>query len=186
MAVSMQVVVPEESREAKWECYRCAYVIEADSLPDECPNCHYSVSFWINHVEEKLPTLRDFVRKDILKLDGNESVLDAAKLMKEHDTENVLVTLNGEVKGIVTERDLLWKVTAKDLIASKVLLRKVMSSTLTTASPDTPVRDALKIMAAHHISRIIVAEGGRPIGIVSHRSILGGSFRATQPRESTN
>lgn len=164
---------------AKWECYRCAYTLDTESLPDECPNCHYSVNFWINHVEEKAPTLRDFVRKDILQLDCDESVYDAAKLMRDHDTENVLVTIDGVVRGIVTEKDFLRKVVAEDLIASKVLLRKVMSSTLTTAPPDTPVTEALKLMAARHISRIVVIEGGKPVGIVSHRSILGGSFRAT-------
>lgn len=166
----------------KWECYRCSYEIEAENPPDECPNCHYSVSFWISKVEEKQPPiLKDFVRTDLLKLDGNESVWDAAKLMKERDTENVLVTINGEPTGMVTERDILYKVAAEDLPASKVLLRKVMSTPLITAPSSTPVTDGLKMMTEHHIRRLLVTEGGKPIGIVSHRSILGGSFRATHP-----
>jgi len=164
----------------KWECYRCSYAIETENPPDECPNCHYSVSFWISHVEEKPLTLKDFVRTDLLKLDCNESVWDAAKLMKERDTENVLVTVNGEPTGMVTERDILYKVSAEDLPASKVLLRKIMSSPLITASSDLTIKDALRVMAEHHIRRLLVTEGGKPIGIVSHRSVLGGSFRATQ------
>ncbi|MDA4122875.1 MAG: CBS domain-containing protein [Thaumarchaeota archaeon] len=170
---------------AIWECYRCSHKVEMENPPDECPNCHYSVSFWISHVEEKPPTLGDFVRRDLLKLDGNESVWDAAKMMKEHDTENVIVTINGEPTGMVTERDILYKVAAEDLPASKVLLRKVMSTPLITVPSDTPVTDGLKIMAERHIRRLIITEGGKPIGIVSHRSILGGSFRATHASDQT-
>lgn len=118
----------------------------------------------------------------MLKIDGNESVWEAAKLMTERDTENVLVTINGEPTGMVTEKDILRKVAAEDLPASKVLLRKIMSSPLLTAPSDTPVSEALKIMAARHVSRIVVTERGTPVGIVSHRSILGGSFRATNER----
>ena len=84
----------------KWECYRCSYVTEAENPPEECPNCHYSVTFWLTPVEEEPPTLKDFVRTNVLKLDSNESVWDAAKLMRENDTENVLVTVSGELVGM--------------------------------------------------------------------------------------
>ncbi len=157
---------------ARWECYRCSYVVETENPPDECPSCNYSVSFWISQPQERKLTLKDFVRRNLLKLDGDESVSQAAKLMREHDTENVLVTIDGELAGMVTERDILTKVAAEDLLASQVPLRKVMTS-LVTAPSETPVTDALKMMAARHIRRLIVTEGGHPIGVVSHRSILG-------------
>ena len=172
---------------AKWECYRCSFEVEAENPPDECPNCHYSTAFWISHAEQKSPTLRDFVRTNIPQLDGNQSVYDAAKLMRDHDTENVLVTINGVPTGMITEKDVLYKLAAEDLHASTTLIRKIMSSPLTSAPADTPVTEALKTMAARHIRRIVVTEGGKPIGIVSHRSILGGSFRAASPTaESTS
>lgn len=162
----------------KWECYRCSYETDAENPPDECPNCHYSVSFWINHAEEKSVTLKDFVRRKIVELDGNVSVLEAARLMRDRDTENILVAIDGKPLGMLVEKDLVRKVTAEDLSPSKTLLKQVMSTPITSAPSDTPVSEALKIMAARHIQRIVVTENGKPIGIVSHRSILGGSFRA--------
>ena len=169
----------------RWECYRCAYVVDTGTPPEECPNCHYSVSFWLSHTDEKPLTLKDFVRRDLLKLDGNQSVWDAAQLMRANDTENVLVTINGEPTGMVTEKDILNRVAAEDLPASRVELRKIMSTPFYSAPSDTPVTDTLKVMAARHIRRIVVTEDGKPIGIVSHRSILGGSFRAAGERERT-
>jgi CBS domain-containing protein len=162
----------------KWECYRCSYETDAENPPDECPNCHYSVSFWISHAEEKSVTLKDFVRRNIVELDGNVSVLEAAKIMKERDTENILVAMDGKPTGMLTDKDVVYKVTAEDLSPSKTKLKQVMSTPITGAPSDTPVNDALRIMAARHIQRIVVTEDGKPIGIVSHRSILGGSFRA--------
>lgn len=162
---------------ARWECYRCSYEVEGDNPPEECPNCRYSVTFWINNPVEKPMTLKDFVRKKILTLDGKDTALEAARLMRERDTENVLVTVDGVPTGMVTENDILTKVAAKDMPASSVPLSKIMTP-LVTATSDTLVTEALKVMATRHIKRLVVTEGGRPIGIVSHRSILGGSFRA--------
>lgn len=164
----------------KWECYRCSYVLESENPPEECPNCHYSVTFWIGHVEESQLTVKNFVRTGLLKLDASKSVFDAAKLMREHDAGSVVVTVGGEPAGIVTERDVLYKVAGNDLIASKTPLREVMSSMIFSTSSDTPITDALRMMAKHHIRRLLVTEGGKPVGMVSQRSILGGSFRVTK------
>lgn len=162
----------------KWECYRCSYEVEAENPPEECPNCHYSTTFWISHAEQKPAVLGDFVRRSLLQLDGGLSVRDAARMMRDRDTENILVTIDGRPTGMITEKDVLYKLAAEDLPASKTPLSKIMSTPLTSAAVDTPVTEALKTMAARHITRIVVTEGGKPIGIVSHRSILGGSFRA--------
>src|SRR5579862_6732505 len=126
----------------KWECYRCSYVLESENPPEECPNCHYSVTFWIGHVEENQLTVKSFVRTGLLKLDAGRSVFDAAKLMKEHDAGSVLVTVNGEPAGIVTERDVLYKVAGSDLVASKTPLREVMSSTIFSTTSDVPITEA--------------------------------------------
>jgi CBS domain-containing protein len=170
----------------KWECYRCSYVTEAENPPEECPSCHYSVTFWIGHVDDKQEekqqqqpplTVKNFVRTNLLKLDINESAWHAARLMRENDAGSVLITVSGVPMGIVTERDILYKIAAEDLLASNVLLKKVMSTTIFSTTSDTPITDALKMMAKHHIRRLLVTEDGKPIGMVSQRSILGGSFR---------
>ncbi len=161
----------------KWECYRCSYVTQSESPPDECPSCHHSATFWIGHVEESQLTVKDFVRSGLLKLEASNTVLDAAKLMKENDAGSVLVTVNGETTGIVTERDVLYRLAATDSLPSKTSLKAIMSPTIFSVPSDTSINEALKIMAKHHIRRLLVTEGGKPIGMVSQRSILGGTFR---------
>jgi CBS domain-containing protein len=167
----------------KWECYKCGYVSDSEDPPEECPNCHYSVTFWIEHVEDRPSTVKDFMRTSLLKLDVNESAWEAAKLMKENDAGSVLVTVGGVVEGIVTERDILYKIAAEDLPASKVLLKKIMTGPIVATTSDTAVTEAMKLMAKHHIRRLVVMENGRPVGMLGLRSIAGGSFRVAH---STN
>ena len=155
---------------------------EGDNPPEECPNCHYSVTFWVERIEERQLTLKDFVRTKLLRLDARSSALDAAKLMRENDAGSVLITVDDEHVGIITERDILNRVAAEDLRASSVRVGDVMSTTIFSASSDTSIRDALKLMAKHHIRRLLVTEGGKPIGMVSQRSIIGGSFRQAKDR----
>ena len=161
----------------KWECYRCSYVTEGENPPEECPNCHYSVTFWIERVEEKQLTVKDFVRSNLLGAGRGQL---GARCGQAHEAERRrkrAVKVNGEHVGIVTERDILYKVAAEDLPASKVPLKNVMSPTVFSARSDTPIKEALRLMAKHHIRRLVVTEDGKPIGMVSQRSIIGGSFR---------
>jgi len=168
---------------AKWECYRCSYVFEGESTPEECPNCHYSLTFWVEHVDETPATVRTFVKTDALSIDVNESAFDAARKMREQGVGNVLITVKGVPVGIVTERDILNKVAAEDLPASKVLVRKIMSSPLITVTADTPLSEAIKTMAKHHIRTLFVTDDGKPMGLLNQRAIIGDQFRVAHPAE---
>jgi CBS domain-containing protein len=167
----------------KWECYKCSFIFEGESPPEECPKCHYSLTFWLETVEEKQPTVRDFMRPGIIKIRANQSAWEAAVLMKEKDTTSVIVTINDEPAGIVTERDILYKIAAEDLPASKVPLKKIMSSPIITISANESLTDAIRLMAKHHIRRVLVVDNGRAVGMLGQRSIIGGSFRATKGDE---
>ena len=162
---------------AKWECYRCGHVFEGDKTPDECPNCHYSLTFWLEKAETKVTTVRNFVKTDPLKIDANESVLSAAKKMREHNLGNVLVLVKGEPVGIVTERDILNKIAADNLVPASIPVRKIMSSPLLSVTADTPLTDAVKIMANHKIRTLFVTDNGKPMGLLNLRSIIGDQFR---------
>jgi CBS domain-containing protein len=165
----------------KWECYRCSYVFEGDATPAECPSCHYSLTFWIEHVEAIPVTVRSFVKTDILTIDSESSVLEAARRMRDKGVGNILITSKGAPVGIVTERDILNKVAAEDLPASKIQVRKIMSSPLISVTADTPLAEAVRLMAKHHIRTLFVTDGGKPMGFLNMRSIIGDQFKVAKP-----
>jgi len=168
----------------KWECYRCGHIFEGDNTPDECPNCHYSLTFWIEAGESTAPTVRNFVKTDPLKIDANESVLKAAQMMREKGTGNVLVLINGEPKGILTERDILYRIAADDLLSSSIPVRKIMTSPMITIEADRPLSEGVQLMAKHRIRTVFVTDQGKPLGLLNMRAIVGDQFRVAKSLES--
>jgi CBS domain-containing protein len=167
----------------RWECYRCSYVFDGDKAPDECPNCHYSVTFWLEHAEQNVVTVRNFVKTDPLIIDADESVLDAARMMREKMVGNILVSVKGELKGILTERDILNRIAADNLLPSSILVRKIMSSPMISVTADTPLSEAVKLMAKHKIRTLFVTDNGKPFGLLNMRSIVGDQFKVARLME---
>ena len=168
----------------RWECYRCGHIFEGDTTPDECPNCHYSLTFWLEAAEPSVITVRNFVKTDPLMVDANESVLKAAQMMREKKAGNIIVLINGQPKGILTERDILNRIAADDLLSSKVLVRKIMSSPMISVEADDPLPEAVKLMAKHGIRTLFVTDKGKPLGLLNMRSIVGDQFKVAKSLES--
>lgn len=168
----------------KWECYRCGHIFEGEKTPDECPNCHYSLTFWLEAAEPSVTTVRNFVKTDPLMIDSNESVFRAAQMMREKRAGNILVLIDGEPRGILTERDVLNRIAADDLLASKVAVKKIMSSPMISVEADDPLQDAIRLMAKHRIRTLFVTDKGKPLGLLNMRSIVGDQFRVAKSLES--
>jgi signal-transduction protein with cAMP-binding, CBS, and nucleotidyltransferase domain len=168
----------------KWECYRCGHIFEGEITPDECPNCHYSLTFWLEASEPHVATVRNFVKTDPLMIDANESVMKAAQMMRERRAGNILVMISGDPKGILTERDILNKIAADDLLASSIPVRKVMTSPMVSVEADIPLTEGIKLMAKHGIRTLFVTDKGKPLGLLNMRSIVGDQFRVAKSLES--
>jgi len=164
----------------KWECYRCGHIFEGENTPEECPNCHYSLTFWIEAAEVKAPTVRNFVKTDPLIIDANESVLKAAQMMREKGTGNILILIKGEPKGILTERDVLYRIAADDLLSSSIPVRKIMTSPMISIEADEPLSEGVKLMAKHRIRTVFVTDHGKPFGLLNMRSIVGDQFKVAK------
>ena len=164
----------------KWECYRCGHIFEGENTPEECPNCHYSLTFWIEAAEVKAPAVRNFVKTDPLMIDANESVLKAAQMMREKGTGNILIMIKGEPKGILTERDVLYRIAADDLLSSSIPVRKIMTSPMISIEADEPLSEGVKLMAKHRIRTVFVTDHGKPYGLLNMRSIVGDQFKVAK------
>jgi CBS domain-containing protein len=159
----------------KWKCYRCGEVYDQDIPPDSCTVCNANVSFWIDWTDAKSPLeepVSKFMSADLLTIDINASAWDAARLMREKKTGSVFVTQGGKPVGIVTERDMLYKVVADDLPAAHVLLRKIMSSPLVTIDEQTSVKKAIELMQKHNFRRLLITHQGEAVGMVNEYDLF--------------
>ena len=103
----------------------------------------------------------------------DDSVEHVAQLIAELNIGSVVVTNRTENPvGLITERDIVARVTAKNLLPSEIKAKEVMSSPLRTIEPDMDIKEAAKMMKKHSIRRLIVMDKGRMAGIISSRDIV--------------
>jgi CBS domain-containing protein len=121
--------------------------------------------------------ISDIAQKDFMSLDENTIVADAVRTMKERGISSVFVRKspysnskqvthkNDEhlihhitIIGIVTERDILYKVVGQNKGPYKTTLKDVMSSPIITIDRNASVKDAISLMRNKHIRRLLVTE----------------------------
>jgi len=127
------------------------------------------------HLSQKIGTI---VEKDYVTLSEDTLVGEAAKVMKDKDVLSVIVTSKNskEPIGIVTERDILYRLVSENKGPFKVTLKDIMSSPLIIIAEEESVKDAILLMRSKHIRRLGVknARGSNNItGTITLMSIVG-------------
>jgi CBS domain-containing protein len=126
-----------------------------------------------SYLSQKVESIAE---KNYVTLSEDTLVAEAAKLMRDKDVLSVLVTSknSNEPIGIVTERDILYRVVAENKGPFKVTLKDIMSSPLITIAEEESVKDAVLLMRTKHIRRLAVKKaGGKIAGILTLMSIVG-------------
>jgi CBS domain-containing protein len=111
--------------------------------------------------------VRDIMTKNMVMIDHDKTALEAAKIMTEKGISSLFVVKDNHPIGIVTERDFIKKICAKELLIAEVKMSDIMSKILTTADPDTPIEVAIQRMVNHKIRRLPIMENGKLVGIIT-------------------
>jgi CBS domain-containing protein len=96
-----------------------------------------------------------------------QPVADAAKVMREHGIGDVLVVDDGQLKGLVTDRDIVVRAVADGRDPATTTVSEICSPDLVTVTPDDDADTAVRRMREHAVRRVPVVEHGRPVGVLS-------------------
>ncbi|SDK62073.1 CBS domain-containing protein [Paracoccus chinensis] len=92
-------------------------------------------------------------------------VSEAAELMGELDVGALPVGTAEDLQGVVTDRDILYRVVARGLNGAEVTVGAIATRPVIGCGEEDSLQDAMNLMAAHHIRRLAVRDdGGRVIG----------------------
>jgi CBS domain-containing protein len=105
-------------------------------------------------------------------VDASQTVLDALKVMAEAHIGAILVTENGKIIGIYTERDYLYKGEIEGRSAKDTKLKDVMVSKMITVTNETTVEQCMGLMKQYRIRHLPVVEHDQLIGLVSMRDVM--------------
>lgn len=100
------------------------------------------------------------------------TVKEAANLMSVHRVGSLLVGENGTLGGIFTERDVLMRVVARGRDPDSTRVAEVMTSSLVTVTPETPIEELERIMRENRIRHLPVLQGGKLVAMISIGDVL--------------
>jgi CBS domain-containing protein len=97
----------------------------------------------------------------------DDTVKDAAVVMRDSDIGDVIVIEDGQVSGILTDRDIVVRAVAEGRDADSTPVSDICTTGIQAIEPDASVDDALRMMREDDIRRLPVVKNGRPVGIIS-------------------
>ncbi|MEM3159580.1 MAG: CBS domain-containing protein [Nitrososphaera sp.] len=107
-----------------------------------------------------------------VRQESKPTALDVAQVMAKSRTGSVIITAEGKPAGIITERDLLKKVSAKDRKPGEIPASQIMSSPVIAVKAYDSVDTAASVMAKNRIKRLAVIEDdGSLAGVISATDI---------------
>ena len=114
----------------------------------------------------------DICKRDVVTLGRDDTVSQAAKLMRQQHVGDVLVTAKKHGKlepiGIVTDRDIVIEIIAPGLDPNVITVGDIMQPNLFTAKEDAGVFDCIKLMTSKGVRRLpVIKKDGALAGIIT-------------------
>ncbi len=109
----------------------------------------------------------------VLTLAAEKPVVDAAKMLKKTRVGSIIVTDKGKAVGIVTERDIAYKVVAAGLNPKTTKLRAIMSKPLKVISASQSISDAASALRNNRVKRLpVVNKKGQLVGVIAEGDLV--------------
>ena len=120
-----------------------------------------------------MATLRDLVKdRKVYSVDAARTVLEAARYMMERNVGALPVLRNGELVGILSERDIMNRVVAVGRTPGTTAVSEVMTANPRAVFSDETIEDCLFIMREFGFRHLPIVDGRELKGLVSLRDVL--------------
>jgi len=113
-------------------------------------------------------TLQDIMTSNVVTVSPQQTVEEAAQIMSQYNIGSVPVVQNGQCVGIVTDRDITLRTTAKGQTAQSTKVESIMSRNVITGTLQMDVHEAADLMTQNQIRRLPVVDDNNQLrGIVA-------------------
>jgi CBS domain-containing protein len=116
--------------------------------------------------------VKEVMTKNVITIESSTPAKKAAELMDKHDIGCLIVVNEGKPIGIVTERDMLKRVLLQFKDPRITRVSDIMSTPLMVSTPDTELREAVRLMNERRIKKLAVVEGEVLIGLLSITDVV--------------
>ncbi len=113
----------------------------------------------------------DIMSRNFVSANPNISILSAVKLMVGEKVGSLILQEEGILKGILTEKDIMWALSKKDNL-SKIKAKDICTKKITTIRPSADIYDAVRIMKKKKFRRLPIVVKKKVIGYLTLKDIL--------------
>ena len=118
-----------------------------------------------------LSPIGNAMNSDVIIMEADSTVHEAIRLLKEKNQRSVIASHKGEVVGLVSKTDILFKITYEGRNASKVKLREIMTSPILAVDPQATIKEALELMNKKNVRQVMVHAYSAVLGMVYREDI---------------
>jgi len=111
--------------------------------------------------------VREIMTEEVATAEPDSTLEELAVLMRDGDVGSIPILDDGELVGIVTDRDIVVGCVAEGHDPSNMTAEELMSEDLETIEPEADCSDAAQIMARRQVRRLPVLQAGEFIGMIS-------------------
>src|SRR2546429_8641296 len=112
-------------------------------------------------------TIGEIMTRDVVRLQVDTTLDEAAKVMRDEDIGDVVVVDNDRLVGLVTDRDIVVRAVADGLLPGETTVGSVVTRDPVTVRPDDTATDAALLMRERAVRRLPVCDEQGLVGIVS-------------------
>ncbi len=120
-----------------------------------------------------MKTLRELVKdRKLYSVEATRTVLEAARFMMEHNIGALPVLRDGELAGILSERDIMNRVVAVGRTPGTTAVSEIMTANPRSVHADESIEECLFIMREFGFRHLPIVDGKELKGLVSLRDVL--------------
>lgn len=120
-------------------------------------------------------------REKFVTVDRDMDARSAAALMRDKNIGSLFVSRGSDIIGIITDTDMVRRVVAVGLDASKTPVEQIMSAPILSIEENRTLLDANDLMASSHLRHLGVSRDGKLVGMISVRDLV--VFLTNLPRK---
>jgi len=116
-------------------------------------------------MSKSIPAIQKFMTTTPHSIGADQTLAQAHAVMREHRIRHLPVLVGGKLVGMVTDRDLRFIETLRDVDPAKVTVEDAMVTDVYSVDPETPVDEVVREMAQHKYGSVVVMQNQKVVGI---------------------
>jgi CBS domain-containing protein len=117
-------------------------------------------------------SIQELMSTNPVAIDADQSVADAAKMLRDEDVGLAPIVDEDRLIGTVTDRDIAIRVVAEGNDPASTKVREIASTEIVTVDPQQDFDEALRLMARHQVRRLpVVDAGGRLVDVLAQADV---------------